>query len=114
MLRAFRAWLNTPTPPRRVDVRVAAVNDLFLGNAFITRQERISDMPHIRQDELEFLLDALTVPNLQEGCPICLESNVSPVIQICEGHYFCRACISQWLRRNNTCPICRSLIVREK
>ena len=132
MLRAFRSLMHnithraptappvrTPSQPpsqppgfhpalRRGSIRLERVNDIFLGNAFVTRAP--IQETGINLSYLNFLLDALTVPDMKESCPICLEPEACPVVQICEGHYFCRPCIGAWLTRNNTCPICRKEI----
>ena len=30
-----------------------------------------------------------------------------------EKHYFHTKCISEWLKRNNNCPLCKSTITKE-
>jgi hypothetical protein len=43
--------------------------------------------------------------NSEETCSVCLESNVN-----CEtncSHHFHVGCLSQWINRNNSCPLCR-------
>ena len=46
-------------------------------------------------------------------CPICLDDLVKPVVSPC-GHIFCWPCIYKWLRRSNTCPVCKSIISEQK
>jgi len=44
----------------------------------------------------------------EETCSVCLESNVN-----CEtncSHCFHAACLSSWINRNNSCPLCRGNI----
>ncbi len=46
--------------------------------------------------------------NSEETCSVCLESNVN-----CEtncSHHFHVGCLSQWINRNNSCPLCRGNI----
>ena len=46
--------------------------------------------------------------NSEETCSVCLESNVN-----CEtncSHHFHVGCLSQWVNRNNSCPLCRGNI----
>ncbi len=46
--------------------------------------------------------------NSEETCSICLENNVN-----CEtncSHHFHAACLSQWINKNNSCPLCRGNI----
>ncbi|CAG8612604.1 3747_t:CDS:2 [Acaulospora morrowiae] len=61
----------------------------------------------------------------QATCPICLEafclpstdqeSNSLPqtVRQMPCKHVFCESCLFQWLKENNTCPLCRKEIEAE-
>lgn len=47
---------------------------------------------------------------LQENipkCPICLGCLVNPVmINLC-SHIFCELCITMWLQKKESCPLCR-------
>ena len=44
-------------------------------------------------------------------CTICLDNIENNCIKLECGHYFHMNCIRNWmLRRNTTCPICRSQI----
>ena len=43
-----------------------------------------------------------------EECPICREDK-ELVTESC-GHKFCNECITAWLARYNTCPMCRRII----
>ena len=40
-------------------------------------------------------------------CSICMFTFTEPSNLPC-GHIFCKNCISNWLKRNNTCPNCKS------
>jgi ankyrin repeat protein len=47
-------------------------------------------------------------------CPICTErigEDTGCTILPC-GHFFCTACINQWLPRNNSCPTCRGAVAK--
>ncbi|KAJ8667563.1 hypothetical protein QAD02_009226 [Eretmocerus hayati] len=41
-------------------------------------------------------------------CSICSEFYVHPMITSCE-HTFCQYCIDQWMKRQNHCPVCRTV-----
>jgi uncharacterized membrane protein YgcG len=59
----------------------------------------------------------------QTSCPVCLEDftaddndeNGQPVrapdLLRC-GHKFCRECLNEWMKRQQTCPICRQPVVK--
>ncbi|XP_031265667.1 RING finger and transmembrane domain-containing protein 2-like [Pistacia vera] len=42
-------------------------------------------------------------------CAICQEKMHVPVLLRCK-HIFCEDCVSEWLERERTCPLCRALV----
>jgi len=42
-----------------------------------------------------------------EECPICKEDHKNAIKLDC-NHCFCEECVSQWLERNLSCPLCRA------
>lgn len=42
-------------------------------------------------------------------CVICHEEYTTPVLLTCK-HIFCENCVSTWLDRERTCPLCRAPI----
>ena len=52
----------------------------------------------------------------QYECNICLDTAKDAVISMC-GHLFCWPCLYQWLEtrpNNQTCPVCKSAINKDK
>ena len=47
--------------------------------------------------------------NSEEKCSICMES--SNLIQLQCKHLFHENCINEWVKNNDTCPICRLNII---
>ncbi|KAN0025268.1 hypothetical protein ACTFIU_003528 [Dictyostelium citrinum] len=43
-------------------------------------------------------------------CPICIKLIIDARQGCTEGHVFCNNCITSWLKKNNTCPVCRLFI----
>lgn len=41
-------------------------------------------------------------------CAICYEDLTANVSELKCEHYFHHFCIDKWLRKNSTCPLCRS------
>ncbi|KAJ1424124.1 hypothetical protein B484DRAFT_451640 [Ochromonadaceae sp. CCMP2298] len=48
-------------------------------------------------------------PGQNEECPICMELPSRPVTLDC-NHAFCEVCISEWLNKEHTCPVCRAQV----
>jgi hypothetical protein len=45
-------------------------------------------------------------------CPICMNTvRMSKATKTICDHVFCKNCLNKWLRRNNNCPICRTVLV---
>ncbi|EKX35563.1 hypothetical protein GUITHDRAFT_155451 [Guillardia theta CCMP2712] len=53
--------------------------------------------------------DELTGDPQEDICTICHDPLSSPVRVRC-GHIFCEECVHQWLQRERTCPLCRSIV----
>ncbi|XP_063827291.1 E3 ubiquitin-protein ligase RNFT2 [Ostrinia nubilalis] len=47
-----------------------------------------------------------------DSCPICHDDYTTPVRLGC-SHIFCELCISAWLDREHTCPLCRAKVAEE-
>ena len=41
-------------------------------------------------------------------CGVCYD--MKPLIKMNCSHSFCNGCISEWIKKSNTCPMCRSVI----
>lgn len=61
-----------------------------------------------RQQTISLSIPILVVNSQNEECCICMDidNNIEWSMLACD-HKFHRKCISQWLRSNQTCPICR-------
>jgi hypothetical protein len=61
-----------------------------------------------RQQTISLSIPILVVNSQNEECCICMDidNNIEWSMLPCD-HKFHRKCISQWLRSNQTCPICR-------
>ncbi|KAK1285915.1 hypothetical protein QJS10_CPB20g00053 [Acorus calamus] len=42
-------------------------------------------------------------------CAICQEKMHAPILLRCK-HIFCEDCVSEWFKRERTCPLCRALV----
>eukprot|EP01098_Paradermamoeba_levis_P015419 TRINITY_DN7839_c0_g1_i1.p1 TRINITY_DN7839_c0_g1~~TRINITY_DN7839_c0_g1_i1.p1 ORF type:complete len:307 (-),score=73.23 TRINITY_DN7839_c0_g1_i1:236-1156(-) len=54
----------------------------------------------------------LSIEEVAEGgeiCAICQEKMSSPIQLHCK-HIFCEDCVSEWFEREQTCPLCRSVV----
>lgn len=70
--------------------------------------QRLPDNPHRHKfseakfnEAVDSIIQGLDIP-----CTICLEQVDEPLITLCM-HIFCIDCITEWMKKNNSCPICR-------
>jgi hypothetical protein len=63
------------------------------------------------EERASCVVDALFTQSAE--CAICLQPHAARAAQLRCGHTFCRACVSEWLERARTCPICRTDVVRD-
>lgn len=50
----------------------------------------------------------IVVKDVDGECGICYD--IKPLIQTDCFHTFCEKCISEWIKKSDTCPMCRSII----
>src|SRR5437868_2412199 len=55
---------------------------------------------------------------VSDECPICcekMEETANLVITVCcKKHLFHEACLTTWLKKNNSCPMCRYTPITDK
>lgn len=51
---------------------------------------------------------------LQSDCPICQDTISKPVLMPCCQNCFCGECVLTWMKKNTTCPMCRTNIDPKK
>jgi len=51
---------------------------------------------------------------LSKPCNICLETITDPVMEPNCQNVFCGKCLLKWLENNNTCPLCRTNVEKNK
>ena len=50
-------------------------------------------------------------PMMDRACAVCLEEGAAAFrVDDC-GHRFCRACLADWLRRSDLCPLCKVFVL---
>ena len=47
---------------------------------------------------------------VENGCPICFDDNTVNLVSTPCKHIYHTACIEEWLKTHNTCPLCRKQI----
>ena len=70
----------------------------------------------INNEDNSFRLDSIILENVdklcseKKKCTVCLEDfeNSDKVINLTCLHMFHSECIRKWLRKNNSCPICKN------
>ncbi|KAF8083541.1 hypothetical protein N665_0766s0001 [Sinapis alba] len=65
--------------------------------------------PNTEQSIIDFQLPSITDNQENETCTVCFGNyhNETYLCSIPCGHTFHFRCISQWLRTNISCPVCR-------
>ena len=88
---------------RRVAVRPPAAPPAAAGEAEVAEEEAAVVVAAAAAEEEEEEEE----DEEEDECPVCLGTNPSDVVLPC-GHHFCRLCITEWVRDNGTCPMCRA------
>lgn len=88
---------------------------LYLTFKFITIAEKVQSLfaalRALSRKEVHYGSYATTEQVNAAGdlCAICQERMHVPVLLQCK-HIFCEDCVSEWLERERTCPLCRALV----
>ena len=57
--------------------------------------------------------DNISLKSLDNSyCSVCLSSLINDISKLSCNHSFHEKCINEWLKEKNTCPLCRSSIIR--
>jgi hypothetical protein len=109
----------------------------FFTPFFMTQEVRKPHASESAMKRLPIVIITKEHVNSHASCPICLESfslsigqeenkvddnktittetnKHEPVRQMPCDHMFCESCLFQWLRQNNSCPLCRKEIEAER
>ncbi|CAF2522575.1 unnamed protein product [Rotaria sp. Silwood2] len=89
-------------------------DDISIGVTTRSRQ-REQDKKNKESEPMESMITDQTIPNTVETavsieqCAICMENFATQEVGIPENceHSFCWTCITQWAKKNNSCPIDR-------
>lgn len=80
----------------------------------IPNTDTTANTDNTKPDTADRPKDSTSVPDTEKWrCPICLECLQQPVVTHC-GHAFCYPCITEWLRRSNSCPVCHGEIANSQ
>jgi hypothetical protein len=56
--------------------------------------------------------DNISLNSLDTYCSVCLSSLINDISKLSCNHSFHEKCINEWLKEKNTCPLCRSSIIK--
>ncbi|KAH0790715.1 putative E3 ubiquitin-protein ligase RNF5 [Histomonas meleagridis] len=101
-----RAHIRLRTPPPEIEEENQKEEDQTNEQVKENQTEEIPEPP--KQEPKKESEDTMSEEDKWK-CPICLETLQQPVVTHC-GHVFCYPCISEWLRRSNSCPVCHGQI----
>ncbi|XP_035217866.1 protein TRC8 homolog [Stegodyphus dumicola] len=65
------------------------------------------------KQDLSFLQDATKeqLKNKKDICPICFQELITAKVTTC-NHFFHKVCLRKWLKEQNTCPLCYTVLYR--
>lgn len=87
--------MSSPRQPRDAMILNSAVNQMNAQNAIMSAIEPI-----------------VVVIDKETECCICLDKNESPWITARCTHSFHAKCVTEWVKHNPSCPVCRSVIIQ--
>tara|TARA_Y100000022_G_C12947029_1_gene238597 strand:- start:41 stop:397 length:357 start_codon:yes stop_codon:yes gene_type:complete len=53
------------------------------------------------------------IKNLNEICIICMEEGNKKFIKLNCEHFFHKKCLKKWIINNNSCPLCRTEVLKD-
>lgn len=59
-------------------------------------------------ENIEKNITCIEKSEIEYECSICLNNITEDIAKTECEHYFCKSCIIKWLKKNNTCPNCRT------
>lgn len=87
--------------------------ELYTSRGDSTKEQKWRERKTLVNNQLETLQTRIN-QTLGESCTICSQKYSKPImIEQC-GHLFCGACILEWLKTKNTCPLCRYTITTKE
>ena len=75
--------------------------------------QKLNELESFKYKNLKKRYNGIRISKDEKSCPICyyeFEDNHDIIILEC-NHFFHKSCCSKWLRINNSCPLCRKLII---
>lgn len=93
----------------------ALITGLYLTFKLTSLVEKVqslsSALKALSHEEIHYGTYATTeqVDESGEICAICQDKMHTPVMLCCR-HLFCEDCVSEWLEREKTCPLCRAVV----
>lgn len=85
---------------------------------WITHLKLVSQpvLPSTQRDPINSAPETKTIINNAYECLICYETSIDSRIVVATrcGHIFCKECIDKWISVASTCPMCKSVIHKDK
>jgi len=112
---------NTNSQPRRFTGGAGIVNrSAIITQSVRRRQEENAARTAVRRSEVDDAfkdamkqreedkeIEAMCVPADHNTCTICMTSHVTSMLLPCLHFQFCHDCITEWLKKTPSCPICK-------
>ena len=89
---------------------VRCLSTLFITPFFAQAMDLI---PLISSNTSKENSPTISLDEEKDQCPICKENIKNKFITPCR-HEFCKKCIFHWIKRRNSCPMCRECQLKRK
>ncbi|KAL9672034.1 hypothetical protein QQ045_009608 [Rhodiola kirilowii] len=103
--RPANSWSTTTAPPAPAP---PANSIILLPHQWFERSRQLQQQPSSDTSTTASATDSTTKASPFD-CNICLSQATEPVVTSC-GHLYCWPCLYTWVRRTDSCAVCRGLL----
>ena len=92
------------------------VDDYISDNNYEHLTELCNNIGYYKKSisDINSICKHVEITNMEDKCPICLEqlNNKDTIYKVIKcNHIFCSICITEWLKNNSFCPMCKNDLI---